>query len=698
MAGREAVVNFLVPGLAMVALAAASIPWLLHLLLRRPRVTAWPSTLLLQRALERLRRNRRLDQWILLLCRSMALLIIGLGMAGPWTRTMEGSDSGELWIVIDDGAASAERLEGGGTVLNRLQEQACQAIDRLQAGQPVTVLAAGMPVTMVVERSGDHDRARQRIRDLSARPVPTNLPLAIERSLPTDAESVVRQVHVLSGFREGSIHDASTLDPAWRDRAQRVAWSVSSPMQERVDNTAIVAASLDRSMSDQGQGGGRTLRFRMARTGSTPARSDSIQVRDQTGTVIATTEVAWVDGSDVNAVEVPMPDGTRAVMVVREPDAQPQDDTIAVVGDGHEQPRVLLVGRPAMDRSLDRMSAGDWIERALEASNLNVQRADPASLGMRPRGGVDVVLVCQPDQMDVGGWSWIAQTMRLGGAVVLMPTGAETEWWNQATRELSPSWSMQAEAQQGTFRLASRQPRSRMFSVLGGELDVLGEAVRFGRRSMLEPGSAEVVLQFEDGKPAAVMQSQGSGSGVLMQLAFRPELDWTDLPLKPLMVPLLQEMVRSVRSISSSTRMMETGRPASLGPVAALGTLQAPGGSDRAVLALDEQGESTEPIERAGLWTLQPVRGESMQIAARLDPEAASIETVSGERISAWSTVLGMMRPVDTIPTEPAPSTSRSSPWTWPLLVAGLVLLTLESAWSRRGSPRSGAHGTVEPA
>jgi len=132
--------------------------------------------------------------------------------------------------------------------------------------------------------------------------------------------------------------------------------------------------------------------------------------------------------------------------------------------------------------------------------------------------------------------------------------------------------------------------------------------------------------------------------------------------------------------------------------VAALGTLQAPGGSDRAVLALDEQGESTEPIERAGLWTLQPVRGESMQIAARLDPAAASIETVSGERISAWSTVLGMMRPVDAIPTEPAPSTSRSSPWTWPLLVAGLVLLTLESAWSRRGSPRSSDHGTVEPA
>ncbi len=698
MASREAVVSFLVPGLAAAALAVASLPWLLHLLLRRPRITAWPSTMLLQRALERLRRRRRLDQWILLLCRSVALLAIGLGMAGPVAKAVGLGASRELWLVIDDGATSAERLEEGGTVLDRLKEQACEAIDRLQTGEPVTVLAAGMPVTTVVERSGDHERARQRILAMSPRPVPTNLPHAIERSLPPSEETTIRHVLLLSGLREGSLHQASNLDSAWRDRAQRVSWSVSSPMQERVDNTAITNASLERSISGQDQGGGRSIRLRMVRTGSTPARSESIQVRDQAGTVIASTDVAWADGSDVNSVDVPVPGSTRAAIVVREPDAQPLDDTIAVVGDGQDAPQVLLVGRSATDRSLDRMSTSDWIERALEASNLTVQRADPASLGMRPQGGVDVVMVCQPDQVDMGGWSWIARTMQSGGAVVLMPAGSELDWWNQARRELDPAWSMQAVPQQGSFRLAPRQPRSRMFAVLGGELNVLGEAVRFSRRVILDPGSVEVVLQFEDGQPAAVMQSTGSGSGVLVQLAFRPELDWTDLPLKPLMVPLIQEMVRSVRSISTSSRMMPTGVSAALGSIAAQGTLKEPGGSDGPMIALDEHGDSMEPIERTGLWTLQPARGESMEIAARLDPPAASIETVSVERVSAWSSVLGVMHPVGSLQTDPAESASQSSPWTWPLLVAGLIVLLLESAWSRRGAPRSSGEGTVEPA
>jgi hypothetical protein len=40
--------NFLHPGLAMAALGAAALPIVLHLLLRRPRVTPWPSTMLLR--------------------------------------------------------------------------------------------------------------------------------------------------------------------------------------------------------------------------------------------------------------------------------------------------------------------------------------------------------------------------------------------------------------------------------------------------------------------------------------------------------------------------------------------------------------------------------------------------------------------------------------------------------------------------
>ena len=696
MAGGEAIVSFLVPGLAVAAVVTASLPWLLHLLLRRPRVTAWPSTMLLQRALARLRR-RRLDQWILLLCRSLALLAIGLGMAGPLARTMTGTASQELWIVIDDGATGAERLDGGGTVLSRLQEIACQAIDRLQPGEPVTVIAAGLPVTRVLEGTGDHDRARQVIRAMVARPVPTNLPAAIEQALPDASTLVSRQVQVLSGFREGALHQSRTLDPGWSERARRATWTLAVPRQDRVDDTAIVWASLDRALSAQGPDQSRRLRVRLTRHGSTPAMGESIQVRDTAGTVVATAQANWSEGSEAITVEVSLPASVHACMVARQGDAQPMNDAIAVIGDAAQAPRVLLVGRSAMDGALDRMSASDWVARALEASNLTVQRADPAALGMRPQGGVDVIVTCRPDQLDAGGWSWIANAMRHGSAMVLMPAGEDNAWWQAARRELEPGWSMQASSETGRFRLAPRQPRSELLALLSGELDAMGEAVRVQRRTLLTSESAQTILLFEDDQPAALMHVPGSGSGVLVQLAFAPELEWTDLPLKPLMVPLFQELVRSIRSIGAAGGVMETGVPAMLGSGAAGDTLVGPG-SDGTVLSLGDRGETLEAVERVGLWTLRDARGGSRDLAARLEPAAASIESVSGEPLALWGATLGSVQWMGAPPPDAPGPDPEPSAWTWPLLAAGLALLLLESAWSRRVASRRGQPGLVEPA
>ena len=69
--------NFLHPGLAVAALCAAALPIVLPLLLRRPRVTPWPSTMLLRLAMEKVRRRRRLERWLLLTLRALGIGLIG---------------------------------------------------------------------------------------------------------------------------------------------------------------------------------------------------------------------------------------------------------------------------------------------------------------------------------------------------------------------------------------------------------------------------------------------------------------------------------------------------------------------------------------------------------------------------------------------------------------------------------------------
>ena len=91
------------PLLAIATLLAAAIPILLHVFLRRPKSTPWGSNFLLQIALQKIHRRRKLEKWILLLLRVLAIALVGFAMAGPfakaWMREKILKESGMTRIV-----------------------------------------------------------------------------------------------------------------------------------------------------------------------------------------------------------------------------------------------------------------------------------------------------------------------------------------------------------------------------------------------------------------------------------------------------------------------------------------------------------------------------------------------------------------------------------------------------------------------
>jgi len=140
--------------------------------------------------------------------------------------------------------------------------------------------------------------------------------------------------------------------------------------------------------------------------------------------------------------------------------------------------------------------------------------------------------------------------------------------------------------------------------MLAGELAALAGDATVG--SLLEVGDAEAVTVL----------ATGSGRPVLMRLADRVwmftaalELGWTDLPAKPLFVPLVQELAR--RSAGPSVPTTAVAGEAMAVPAGAIELVSADGGQ-RVALA---GGETVAPAD-AGVWSARDARGETLALVA----------------------------------------------------------------------------------
>ncbi|MFM7808998.1 MAG: hypothetical protein ACKPEA_13890 [Planctomycetota bacterium] len=109
------------------------------------------------------------------------------------------------------------------------------------------------------------------------------------------------------------------------------------------------------------------------------------------------------------------------------------------------------------------------------------------------------------------------------------------------------------------------------------------------------------------------------------------------------------------------------------------------------VIEIDAEGRTTRPVPFPGLWSLEQRDGRARPIAARLDPQAASIEQVDASEIDAWWSPAGTWTRLNAEQVLTQDSMRQESAWTRPLLLLALLLLVGESLWSRRSSPRPAA-------
>lgn len=196
--------NFLNP-FALIGLAAASIPVLLHLLnLRRLRTVEFSSLRFLVELQQTRVRKLKLQQILLLLLRTLLIIFAILAIARPTipgSLPLLSSTSRSSVVILIDNSGSMEAADARGSRLRQAQATARQIVAGLQDGDEVAVLPmTGLDPGQTIDFSRTFSVALDQIERITLTEGASNLPRSLRTISPLldDALHLHREIYVVS--------------------------------------------------------------------------------------------------------------------------------------------------------------------------------------------------------------------------------------------------------------------------------------------------------------------------------------------------------------------------------------------------------------------------------------------------------------------------------------------------------------------
>jgi hypothetical protein len=575
-------ISFLTP-LLLAGLAALSVPIILHLIRHhRGEPLAFPSLMFLRELPIRAVRRRRIRDWPLLLLRLAALALIVLAFARPVLQG-EAGDEGA------DGEAFREvviTLDRSWTMrMGDRWERALEGIDGVLSG-----LVSPDRVSLV-------------IFDGTARVVvePTLAPAEVRAVLDTlrpgwGPARIGAGVQAAGAILDGS--DRSRREVFLAGDMQRRAWD-ESPGEGLPEGASLevldvggdgagLAAVSEMSFQYQFVDGRQRVhpRARILTLGELPAREGRVILR--------------IDGREAESRPIEFPDD-GAVAVEFEPffvSLEGLTGSVEVVVPGWTSPlepwrfalspdevrRVILVDSPAPtgDETVFLRSALSLVGGApirverrggtaltaadLEGTHLVVLNDVPlprgtsgALLRERIEAGTGLIVIAGP-RSDPASWeaAWDAVLPGRPGAPV---EGTSTRGATLAGIDGDhPVFS----AFSGPGRAGLGVPRFFRYRSLGEPAapaapPAEGAAIASGERSPGLLGAVRIPARFTDGTPALAERRVGEGRILIWTSSM--DSNWSDLPLNPAFVPLVQEMVRHAAPSSGLAPSYLVGQP-----------------------------------------------------------------------------------------------------------------------------------------
>lgn len=731
--------TFLNPTLAFAALACIAAPIIIHLLFRRKRKPLeWGAMKFVLEAFRRHKRRLRLEQILLLAARTLAVLCLALAVGRPMFSGAAPTDSRrprDLAIVIDNSLASQTRASTAEnlTDLDSEKKRAARLLDELDAarGDRATIITLASPAEkLLAEPSGDLAGVR-RVLDLvepadSAADFAGAAALARE-SAPADAARE-KTIALLSPLRSGSIdisREATDRENAVENAAHdnHLSLLASPPADESIENFAITAVEPLRSLLLRAGQAAATQQARVSirRFGPGVERPASVQLRLRvTDGRDGDDEKSWTKspvhfaaGEDAMSVLAPvaLPELKNETVLASswieariDEDAIASDNVFRRPWRVREQLRVALLAPTEIRESSAGpagYSASDWLALALaptasaqgvdlgsDNDPVRISRLDPTRLTAQEFGAIDAAFVVRPDLVDGPAWSLLGDFARNGGLVVVLPApqAGVQRWPDEFVKSMGFDWRFDREVSEfkNPLSVTGANTDQPILGSLGADLTELTKPVVVNRLLGVDlKGDGSWLLRLDEHRPilasARPITSGATGKGLVVAFFISTELSWTNLPAMPLMVPLIQEIVRQGVGIASGSVDLVAGS-----------ALDSPD----ELRAIEPKDGAAVPVtaRRAGIWRRVDSRGVTKDVVAvNADTRGSSTAVQSKSALEtflrkwirtrdfAWTgtdaktpgstTILGAAR--------------QSPPIDLPLLFAGLILLVMDVIFSR---------------
>jgi len=692
--------------------AAFLIPLLIHLLNKRKVQTVqWGAMHLLQEVMRQRKRKWKIEQWLLLAVRIAIPIVLALCLARPVLTALRAFGLGKtsLVMLLDD-SFSMRAPAAGGSPADRARQDMARMLETQPKGSDVQVVLAGGNAHKLLDQSTTAlDLLPKQLADVPTQsgPVKVNDALQAAAASLSKATSGARELAIVSDFQASdwqSVADGAAL-PALEallkqePKPQVTFYRLASDLTE---NLSIASADLSALVVAEQQPVG--LRVRIQNHGKRPWQDVAVHL-EADGARLRTSRVSLPSEGEAIIAFTHAFDkvGDHSLAVRIEGDSFPDDNAFYSVVQVRNQLNVLLVDGDPSDEPLG--GAADFLELALTPYQsaaatlkdlIRTTKVDSRRLRDEDMKGKEVIILADVERFR-GSIQNLEKFVKAGGGLIVFAgPHADINWYDRDF--FRKGEGLFPVSVKGLQHAASAAPARILQQRLTHPATIYFNDARGGRLQDAEfqtwwefgaSANARPILQLDRGTPLFIEKAVERGR--VIAAATSADAEWSNLPLQPFFVPLMQRLVTYLATQSTISAWDQVGAPLRLvmgkERVGVEYTLRDPTGQVETIKAKADGDKSlleSRPIAAPGIYKLTQGT-ETRLLAYNLDPTESNLAALPAEKVQALAE-RHQASFVDSIDAwQKLDRTRRHGSELWqPFLMGLLVLLFLEVLLQQR--------------
>ncbi len=715
--------SFLNPWLLLGTLGLG-LPILAHLLSRyKVQRTDWAAMRFLNRSVRVRSRQLRLRDIALLMLRCLALLLVVLALARPWTAGHDGvaaalgGQRAAVAIALD-ASFSMQHREGGRTRFDNAIERVGTLLAGVRPGDPVTLVLLGAEHRVIARNvTYDPDRMAELLDTLE----PTDGRLDLDslprrlKEIAADMKAPRKEIYLVTDMQEQDwAPRADWIGASLQDLAQDAA-VVVVPVGDGSENLALEGLELVSGVLRKGT----SARYRATVRNHGKAAAEQVRVTGLVNRIAADVKVipsiAPGAAESVSLLLNFRDTGPARITAALDDDALPADNVRHAVAVIRDKVAVLCV-EGSSEGAGD--GSGVLIEAALRArggggrsEDLEVRTVSWLDLPGQDLSRFDVVVLADVPAIAEEQSLVLERHVRQGGGLIWFAGDqVQIEPWNQrhspAGTPLLPA--VLAEPVRTSDAMAIGRPLDPSMAdhpvcrpLLALPEDLLGET-RFHRLLRVVPSATSVRVLALAGSEHPVLLEHSLGRGHVFLFTTSAGPAWNNMAVTPVFPMLLQQMVTylTAREFETPHRV---GDSLSLSypdqPDTTEAVFDTPSGDTVTVPVREHRGAHVaffEHAREAGFYLARVhLQAEGMPVAVNVDTRESAVRRLPDEdaaRILRGTDVRLARSEADLLAAVEEARRSRS--WWGLLLLGGAMLLVGESLFAEWLTRRNGAGGS----